>query len=193
MLPAFQRENYGKEEKEKLYVRATHQPLPQSSQGQDISTESGWWLLFCSHSAVSDSLRPPLDCSMPGFPVPHCLPEFAQIHVFLSQWCHPTILSSIPFLVLPSSFPSMMVFSDELALRIRWPKKHKSFQWILRIYFLKDWLVWSPCCPRDSQESSPAPVFESINSSVLCLLYGPNLTSIHGYWKNHSFDYTDFH
>ena len=49
------------------------------------------------------------------------------------------------------------------------------------------WLVWSPCCPRDSQESSPAPQFKSINSSMLSFLYGPTLTSIHDYWKNHNF------
>ena len=47
-------------------------------------------------------------------------------------------------------------------------------------------------CPRNSQESSLAPQFESINSSMLSLLYGPTVTSIHDYWKNHSFDYTDF-
>ena len=43
-----------------------------------------------------------------------------------------------------------------------------------------------PSSPRDS----PTPHFKSINSSVLGLLYGPVLTSIHDYWKNHSFDYT---
>ena len=42
-----------------------------------------------------------------------------------------------------------------------------------------------------SQESSPTPQFKTINSSVLNLLYGPTLTSIHGYWKNHSFDCMD--
>ena len=41
------------------------------------------------------------------------------------------------------------------------------------------------------EESSPAPQFESINSAALSLLYDPTLTSIHGYWKNHSFDSTD--
>ena len=41
------------------------------------------------------------------------------------------------------------------------------------------------------QESSPAPEFESINSSELSLVYGPTLTSVHDYWKNHSFNYTD--
>ena len=56
---------------------------------------------------------------------------------------------------------------------------------------LLDWLVWFPCCSRNSQESSPAPQFESICSLLLSLLYGPTLTSIHDYWKNHSFDYLD--
>ena len=40
-----------------------------------------------------------------------------------------------------------------------------------------------------SQESSQAPQFESMNSLVLSLLYGPTLTSIHDYWKNRSSDY----
>jgi len=61
---------------------------------------------------------------------------------------------------------------------------------------IQDWLPlrltgWSPCCSRDCQESSPAPQFESISSSALSLPYGPALTSIHDYWKNNSFDYTN--
>ena len=44
-------------------------------------------------------------------------------------------------------------------------------------------------CLMDSQESSPAPQFESINSSTPSLLYGPTLTSLRDYWKYHSFDY----
>ena len=60
-------------------------------------------------------------------------------------------------------------------------------------------LVWSPCCPRDSPESSLAPQFfgtnwcQSINSLALSLLYGPTLTTIHDYWKDHSLDYKDFY
>ena len=50
--------------------------------------------------------------------------------------------------------------------------QHHSVQWIYRVYFLWDWLVWSPCNPRDSQDSFLAPKFESINSSALSLLYG---------------------
>ena len=42
---------------------------------------------------------------------------------------------------------------------------------------------------KGSQESSPAPQFESINSLVLGLLYGPPFTSVHDYCKNYSFDH----
>ena len=46
---------------------------------------------------------------------------------------------------------------------------------------------WLPPTPP-KKESSPTPQFKSINSSVLHFLHSPNLTSIHDYWKNHSFD-----
>ena len=54
--------------------------------------------------------------------------------------------------------------------------------------FLKDWLIWFPCCPRNSQVSSPAPQLKSINSSALNLHYDPTLVSVYDYWKNPSFD-----
>ena len=52
-------------------------------------------------------------------------------------------------------------------------------------------LTGSPCSPRDSQESSPTPQFKNINSLVLSRLYGPTLTFVYYYQKNHDFDYTD--
>ena len=51
-----------------------------------------------------------------------------------------------------------------------------------------EWTRWSPCSPRDSQESSPTRQFKSINSLVLSFLHSPILTSIHDYRKNHSLD-----
>ena len=57
--------------------------------------------------------------------------------------------------------------------------------------FPEDGLVWSPCCSRDSQESSLAPQFEGINSLVLCHFYGPALTTICDHWENH-LDYRDY-
>ena len=56
-------------------------------------------------------------------------------------------------------------------------------QWIFRVDFLYNRLVWSPCSLRDSWESSPTPQFESSNSLALSILYGPTITSMHSYWK----------
>ena len=81
--------------------------------------------------------------------------------------------------------------SHQVAKVLELQLQYQSFQLVFRLNFLWDWLAGSPCCPRDSQESSPAPQFESINFWALSLLYSPALTSIHDYWRNHSFDYTD--
>ena len=80
--------------------------------------------LCCSSVAKScPNLCDPMDCSMPGFPIVHHLPEFAQTHVHgLSddiQSSHPLFP---PFLHLPSIFSSISVFSSESALPMRWPK-----------------------------------------------------------------------
>ena len=62
-----------------------------------------------------------MDCSTPGFPVLHYLPEFAQTHVhWVSDATQPSHLLLPPF-PLPSIFPNIRVFSNELALHIRWP------------------------------------------------------------------------
>ena len=94
-----------------------------------------------------------------------------------------------------SIFPSIRVFSNELALHIRWPEywsfsfnTSPSNEYSGLISFRID---WSPCSPRDSQESSPASQFKGINSWALSLLYCPTLTSTHDYWESHSFDYMD--
>ena len=101
-----------------------------------------------------------------------------------------------PRIPLPSVFPSIRIFSNESALHIWWTK-YWSFSFSIRpsneypglISFRTDWFDWSLCSPRDSQEPTPAPQLENISSLVLDLLYGPTRTSIHDYWKNHSFDY----
>ena len=59
----------------------------------------------CSVTKSHPALCDPRDCHTPGFPVLHYLPGFAQTHVQLSQWCHPTISSSFaPFFSYPQSF-----------------------------------------------------------------------------------------
>ena len=101
-----------------------------------------------------------------------------------------------PLLLLPSIFPSIRAFSKDWALCkeakvLELQFQYQSFQWTFRTDFLQDWLVWSLCSPRDSQELSPTPQLKRINSSSL--LSGLALTSIHDYWKNHSFDSTDLY
>ena len=98
-----------------------------------------------------------------------------------------------PLLLLPSIFPSIRVFSSEPVLHIRWPK-YWSFSFSISlsneysglISFRIDWL--DLLAVQGTLKSSPTPYCKSINSSALSFLYGPTLTSIHDYWKNHSFD-----
>ena len=103
------------------------------------------------------------------------------------------LILCLPLLLLPSIFPSIRAFSNELLLHIRWPQ-YWSFSFNIspsnefKTDLLQNGLVGSPCSPRDSQESSPTPQFKSINSSVLSFLYSPTLTSIHDHWKDHSID-----
>ena len=78
--------------------------------------------LCCSVTELCSTLCEPMDCSTPGFPVLHHLPKFAQTHVH--RWCRSTIsVSAISFSFCPLSiFSSIRVFSNELALHIRWSK-----------------------------------------------------------------------
>ena len=64
--------------------------------------------------------------------------------------------------------------------------QHQSFQWTFRVDFPEDWLVWSPCCPRDFKESSPTPQCKGINSLVFCLLYGPAHTTVCDHLEGHT-------
>ena len=143
---------------------------------------------------MSDSLRPH-GLQHARLPCLSLSPRACSNSCPLSCWCHTTISSCHPLLLLTSIFPSIRVLSQPFTSggqRIGASAQHQFFQWIFRTDFLQDWLVGSPCSPRDSQESSPTPQFKSINSPVLSLLYGPTLTPIHDYWKNHSFDYKTF-
>ena len=120
-------------------------------------------------------------------------PSYVHEAGYAIQLSHP--LS--PLLLLPSIFLSIRVFSSESVLCIRWPK-YWSFSFSISpsneysglISFRIDW--FDPLAVQETlQASSPIPQLKSINSSVFNLLYSPTLTSIHDYWKNQSFDYTD--
>ena len=146
-----------------------------------------------SHSLMPDSFRPcGLQHTRPPCPSP--TPRACSNSCPLSRWCHPAVSSSVvpspPAFTLSQHQGLFQWVSSlhQVAKGLEFQFQHQSFQWIIRTDFLQDGLVWSPCSPRDCQESSPTPQFRSINSLVLTFLYGPTLTSIHDYWKNDSFD-----
>ena len=135
----------------------------------------------------------PMDSSTPGSSVFHllCLPKFISLgSLRLSNH----LILCYPLLLLPSIFPSSRVFSRESVLQIRWPK-YWSFSFSFSINPSNEYSVLNsfridcfdlPAVQGTLKSLSLSPQFKSINSSVLSLLYGSALTSVHDYQKNHS-------
>ena len=148
-------------------------------------------VLLFSHQVVSYSLWP-MDCSMTSLPGPHYLPEFAQVYV------HCIGVAVQPFHPLLPSSPSAFNFSQHLGLFQRVGSSHQiakvwscsfispSKRYSGLISFRINWFAL--LAVQGTLNSPPEPQLESISSSVLCLLYGPALTSIHEYWKDHYLD-----
>ena len=140
--------------------------------------------VFSSVTQSCLTLCDPMNCSNPGLPVHHQLPELAQIHVHrvsdTIQTSHPLSSPSPPAFNFSQhqGLSQGVSFSHQVARILQFQSQCQSFQWIFITDFLQDWLVGSPCSPRDSQESSPTPQFKSINSLAFSFLYGPTLTYI---------------
>ena len=142
---------------------------------------------FSSVTQLCPTLCDPMYRTMPGLTVHH---QLMSIESMMAS--NPLILCH-SLLLLSSIFPRIRVVSKELGLCIRWPK-YWNFSFSISpsnehpelISFRMDWLI--SLLSRNSYESSQAPQFKSINSSVLSFLYSPTLASIHDHWKNHSLD-----
>ena len=154
-------------------------------------------LLNVQFSSVAQScptLCDPMNCSTPGLPVHHQLLEFTQTHVHrvcdAIQPSHPLSSPSPPALNLSE----YQVFSNESALRIRWPK-YWSFSFSISpsneysglISFRMDWLdllaVQGTLKSFLQHHSSKASILQHS-----AFFYSPTLTPIHDHWKNHSLD-----
>ena len=134
----------------------------------------------------------PMDCSTSGLPVHHQVPEPTQTHVH-HRWCHHHLILCCPHLLPPAIFPSIRVFSNELVLCIRWPK-YWSFSFSISpsneysglISFRIDWLdllgVQGTLKSLLQHHSSKASILQLSSFFIV------QLSSIHDYWKNHSFD-----
>ena len=145
---------------------------------------------------MSDSLRPH-ELQHSRLPFPSLSPWDYSNSCPLSQWCHPTISSSVtPFSSCPQSFPA----SGSLQMSRLFTSGGQSTGASASASVLPTNIQgWFPLgltglvslLSKDFQESFPAPQFKSINSSALSFLHGPSLTLVYNYWKNHSFDYMD--
>ena len=134
-----------------------------------------------------------MDCSTPGFPVHHQLPEPTQAHVRrvgdAIQPSHPLR----PLLLLPSIFPSIRVFSNESVLLIRQPK-YWSFSFNISPSNEYSGLISFRIDGFDLlavQGTLKSLLYHHSSKASIpqySLLYGPILTSIHDYWKDHSFN-----
>ena len=144
------------------------------------------------------TLCDPMNCSTPGLPVHHQLPEFTQTYVHrvgeAIQPSHP-LSSPSPSAPNPSQHQSLF-HGNESTLHMRWPK-YWSFSFSIiptkeipgLISVRIDWLA--SLQSKGLSRVFSTPQFKSIKSSALSLLYDPTLIFIHDYWKNHSFDYMD--
>ena len=137
-----------------------------------------------------------MDCSTPGLPVHHQFSELAQTHVHESVMPSNHLILFPPLLLRSSIFPSIRVFSKESILLSRWPKYWRfsfsispSNEYSGLICFRMDWLdllaVQGTLNNLFQHHSSKASI---LRSSAFFMV---QLTSIHDYWKNHSFDLTD--
>ena len=120
-----------------------------------------------------------MDCSMPGLPVHHQLPEFTQTHAHrVSDAIQPSHPLSPPFPFAISLSQHQGLFQRLFVSGGQSIGTSASASALLIIS--QGWcplgLFWSPFRPRGSQESFSAPQFKSINSLALSLLYGPTLT-----------------
>ena len=131
----------------------------------------------------------PMDCSTPGFPVHHQLPELTQTHVHwvsdAIQPSHPLSSPSIPTfnisqhqgLFFTSSGQSIGISASTSVIPVS-----------IQDWFPLGWTGWISVHSKGLSRVFSTPQFKSINSLVLSLLYSPTLTSIYDYWKNHSFN-----
>ena len=149
-----------------------------------------------SRSVLPDSLQPH-EPQHTRPPCPSPTPSLPKLMSIESVMPSDHLILCCTLLLLPSIFPSIRVFSNESALYIRWPKYWNfSFSISPSNEYILNWFPLGLIGLISLQSNGLSRVFsnttvQNINSSVLSFLYGPTLTSIHDYWKNHSFDEKD--
>ena len=146
-----------------------------------------------SCSIMSNSLRPyVVQRARPPCPLP--TPRAYSSSCPLSQWCHPTISSTvIPFSSCPQSFPasgsfpmSQIFTSDGQSIGVS--ASASVLPMNIQDWFLLGWTGWISLQAKGSSRVFSNTIVQKHQFWVLSFLYRPTLTSIHDYWENHSFD-----
>ena len=124
-------------------------------------------------------------------PCPSLSPRVCSNSCPLSWWCHPTISSSVASFSCPQSFPTSGSFPVTWFFASGGQSIGASASTSILPKYIQDWFTLKltsviSLVSNNSQESFPTPRFKSINSSVLSLLYGPTLISVHDYRKEMS-------
>ena len=143
---------------------------------------------------MSNSLQPH-ELQHARLPCPSPSPGVCLHSCPLSQWCYPTISSSvIPFSSCLQSFPASGSFLMSQLFTSGGQSIRASASVLLMN--IQDWFPlgltgWISLQSKGLSRVFSNTTFKSISSLTHSLLYGPTFTSIHDYWKNHSFDYMD--
>ena len=144
------------------------------------------YALQFSHSAVFNSLWPQ-GLQHTRLPCPSPTPRACSNSCPSSQWCHPTISSSvIPFSSCPQSFPASGSFPVGQFFASVGQSIGVSASTSVLPMNIQDWFPLQ--VTGLILQSQGLSKFKCINSSALSFLHGPTLTSIREYWKNHSLD-----
>ena len=155
-----------------------------------------WVLLLSSPKVVSNSLSP-YGLQYTRLPSPSPYPRFCSKLCPLSQWCHPTIsTTAVPFSSWLQSFPAsgsfpMSQYFTSGGQRIGASASASILPMNIQGWFPLGLTGWITLKSKGLSRSSQTLQIKSISSSALSVLYGPMPSSIHDYWKNHSFDYMD--
>ena len=150
----------------------------------------------CSVPQLFPPFCDPMDCSTPGLPVLHYFPEFAQTHA-LSCWCHPIISSSvISFSSCPQSFPASGYFPMSRLFasggqRIGVSASASVLPMNIQSWFPLGLIGLFSLLSKELSRVFPNTTVQKHQLFGTQPFYGPPLTTINDYWKNHSFDYTD--
>ena len=148
---------------------------------------------FSSVTQLCPTLCDPMNCSTPGLPVHHQLPEFTQTHVHRVGMPSSHLILCRPLLLLPPMPPSIRVLS--MSQLFAWGGQSTGVSALASFLQMNtqgwsplEWTGWISLQSKGLSRVFSNTTVQKHQSSALSFLHSPTLTSIHDYWKTHSLD-----